>query len=117
MVGNSLACGEDEVYISVLKRNSATCFHQASESFLIQGRWNHTTKTLAKGGPLTEFKANKTFEFCLEKTVDLVYDLVLLDAYGMRYLFYRVETGMDGTMVRMWRCAARVDSSFSRAAV
>ena len=105
------------MYISVFKRNSATCFHQASESFLIQGRWNHTTKTLAKGGPLTEFKANKTFEFCLEKTVDLVYDLVLLDAYGMCYLLYCVETGMDGTMVRMWRCAARVDSSFSRAAV
>ena len=81
------------MYISVLKRNSATCFHQASESFQIQGRWNHTTKTLAKGGPLTEFKANKTFEFCLEKTVDLVYDLVLLDAYGMRYLVYRAESG------------------------
>lgn len=78
--GCSFECETDEVYLSVFKHNSATEFHQRSESFRIEGTFNGTRVLLAEGNPVVEFRTNKTFEYCLRKTMDLVYDLVLLDA-------------------------------------
>ena len=77
-----LECSEDKVYLSVFKRNSGSRFNQAGESFMIVGYFNSTRLILVREKPLMEFRANRTYEYCLKRTPSLVYDIVLQDSQG-----------------------------------
>ena len=77
-----LECSEDKVYLSVFKKNSGSRFNQAGESFMIVGYFNSSRRILVREKPLMEFRANRTYEYCLKRTPSLVYDIVLQDSQG-----------------------------------
>lgn len=63
----------------MFKHNSETRFNQREESFSLEGRINRTKRIFINEEPLTTFRTNRTYEYCLPRTENLVYDLVLKD--------------------------------------
>ena len=102
----ALECDNDSVYLSVFKHNSETSFNQQEESFSIEGHINRTRRIFIKEAPLITFRMNHTYEYCLPRTVNLVYDLVLKDtqANGWDDGAYVEVRGEKGFLLFMGSC-------------
>ena len=64
----------------MLKQNSAANFNQKEEHFAIVGYFNGTKRVLVREKPLAEFRASRTYEYCLPKTRHLIYTVELYDS-------------------------------------
>lgn len=95
----SLDCADDQVKLIIFKQNSGNNFHQREESVSIRGVIDSTLHTFIQEKPLYAFSENRTTEYCVPKTKDLVYEVVLLDSYDS-CLLSTVEREMDGMMER-----------------
>lgn len=82
-----LDCADDQVKLIIFKHNSGNMFHQREESVSIRGVTDSTLHTFVQEKPLYAFNENRTTEYCVPKTKDLVYEVVLRDSYDFFTIF------------------------------
>ena len=111
-----LDCTDDQVKLIIFKHNSGAMFHQREESVSIRGVTDSTLHTFVQEKPLYAFNENRTTEYCVPKTKDLVYEVVLRDSYEF-LLFSTVERGMDGMMERTSKFVREHTFCFSKVTV
>ena len=111
-----LDCTDDQVKLIIFKHNSGAMFHQREESVSIRGVTDSTLHTFVQEKPLYAFNENRTTEYCVPKTKDLVYEVVLRDSYEF-LLFSTVERGMDGMMERTSKFVRDQTFCFSKVTV
>ena len=111
-----LDCTDDQVKLIIFKHNSGAMFHQREESVSIRGVTDSTLHTFVQEKPLYAFNENRTTEYCVPKTKDLVYEVVLRDSYEF-LPFSTVERGMDGMMERTSKFVRDQTFCFSKVTV
>ena len=75
----------------VFKQNSGNMFHQREESVSIRGMIDSVLHTFVQEKPIYRFNENRTTEYCVPKTKDLVYEVVLRDSYDFFSIFKNRE--------------------------
>lgn len=106
-----MECTPEQIYLSVYKQNSLAALNQKEESFNIVGVVDSTPQLLVQEKPLSGFGLNHTYEYCLVKTRNLVYELVLLDSFLFCF-FLTLGRLTDGMLTRLWRFGRVLSSCY-----